>query len=58
MYSIAMKSARHRALADFVDGADVGMVNRRRAPSLDEPLQPVGVLRKVVGQNLQRAVAS
>src|SRR5580704_9889985 len=42
-------------LADFVNGADVGMVQRRSGAGLSpEPLQSLRIARQILGQKLQR----
>jgi hypothetical protein len=41
-------------LADFVNGADVGMIQRRRGPRLaSETLQSLLVLGQLIGQELE-----
>ena len=46
-------------LADFIDGADIGMVQRRRRPRLTlKALQRRGVFRQLSGQELEGDVAA
>ena len=46
-------------LVDFVDGADVRMVQSRRGPGLSpEPAQGLRVVRQVVGKELQGDVST
>ena len=45
--------------ADFVNSADVGMVQRRSRPSLPpEALQSLGILRQLIGKKFQRDEAA
>src|SRR5207253_485505 len=45
--------------ADFVNSADVGMVQRRSRPSLPpEALESLGILRQLIGKKLQRDEAA